>query len=84
LILIGISGVFRCVFQVVVDVVLVLLVDLLLSPLYATLIHELILLATKQAGWALGVPTVMIVPLCIRSLRSDVLITNTVAEKTPE
>lgn len=66
------------------DVELVLLVDLLLSPLYATLIHELIFLATKQAGWSLSIPTVIIVPFCIRSLRGDVLITNIAPKATTE
>jgi hypothetical protein len=65
--------------KVVSDVELVLVVDLVLAPLYATLGHELIFLATAQAGWPLSVPTVILVSFCIRSLRKDVLTTQATA-----
>jgi hypothetical protein len=55
-------------YQVVNDVGLVLTIDIFLSPLYATLIHKVITLIT-----GINIPTVILVPLVIRRLRSSIL-----------
>jgi hypothetical protein len=55
-------------FKVVNDVGLVLVIDLVLSPLYATLAHRIIKLVL-----GFGIPTVLLVPFAIRFLRSPIL-----------
>jgi len=55
-------------YQVVNDVGLVLVIDLFLSPLYATLFHKVIAMIT-----GFSIPTVILVPLVIRKLRSSIL-----------
>jgi hypothetical protein len=54
--------------KVVNDVGLVLVIDLVLSPLYATLAHRIIKLVL-----GFGIPTVLLVPFAIRFLRSSIL-----------